>query len=563
MSTASVAIDGPQAAMTVEPGFGSEFGWRHAKQGAASIWFRGAIQDRTIDDLVNEIEDLGSADLPAWLDALDGHFALVADTPRWQVAAVDPVRSYPLIWARDGDSIHVDHDGPRMAQRLGLGPNDVDRAMATAVALAGYTIGNATLYPQVRQLGPGEYLIVANGQDRIGRYHRWAPWQPSDATPNDLVPALSQLNERIIEKLVASADGRPILVPLSAGLDSRFVASGLAQAGYRNVQCFAFGLAGNREAEMSRAIAKRLGFTWHFVPYTPAIVGAAFENDDHARYVAYSDSLTGMHFPQEYVALTTLRTQGDLSPDAIVVNGQAGDFIAGNHVPTVLQEPAYDAGREARRDRIIDALLAKHYKHWRVLLTPDRLDTVRRLLTDEIAAIGDLPSSADGDHGIYEHCEFQDRQSKYVLNGQRIYEYLGLDWRLPLWDRAYMDFWEKAPLAAKRDETLYRDVLLRDDWGGVWRDLPINPTRIRPAWLRPLRLGLKTLHAPLGRARWHRFETQYLDYWMATTCAYALHPYWRIARDKRGHASAIGWHIEAYLNSKGLTFDGTPLAGHA
>lgn len=559
MSSTNTAIADSDIGVTLQTGFDAEFGWSHAKHGTASLWFRGAVQTRRTDDLAAELAVLDPAELPGWLDGLDGHFALVGHTSQYSVAAVDPVRSYPLIWARDGDLIVVDHDGPRMERRLGLGPEDIDRAMAGAVALAGYTIGDATLYRRVRQLGPGEYLVVANGRDTVGRYHRWTPWQPIDATPSDLTSALSRLNEQIIDKLVASANGRPILVPLSAGLDSRFVVSGLAQAGYRNVHCFTFGLAGNREAEMSRAIAERLGFDWHFVPYTPRAMQAAFGSDDHARYVAYSDSLTGMHFPQEYLSLTTLRAGGNLPSDAIVVNGQAGDFIAGNHIPSVLKAPANDLTPTVRRSRIVEALLAKHYKHWRALQSAERFNTVRRLLEAEIAAIGDMPESADGDHGIYEYCEFQDRQSKYVLNGQRIYEYLGLDWRLPLWDRAYLDFWEKAPLAAKCDEKLYRDVLLRDDWGGVWSDVPINPTRIRPGWLRPLRFGLKALHAPLGRAQWRRFETQYLDYWMATTCAYALHPYRRIARDRRGHASAIGWHIEAYLNGKGLAFDGTPL----
>ncbi len=365
---------------------------------------------------------------------------------------------------------------------------------------------------------------------------------------------MSALNRRLIEDLIAGAGGRPILVPLSAGLDSRFVASGLKEAGYDNVRCVSYGLAGNREAVTSRTIARRLGYDWTFVPYTQGTMRRTFHDPDYGRYKAYSDSLTGMHFPQEYRMLTVMLADHGLDRETIVVNGQAGDFIAGNHVPKSLFEPGGSA--ETRVARIVDALLAKHYKHWESLQTRDRLDEIGGLIRAEIGKLGGLPDDPAGDHGIFEYCEFQDRQSKYVLNGQRIYEYLGLDWRLPLWDRAYMDFWARAPLAAKKGEALYRDVLHRDNWGGVWQDIPVNPTRIRPGWMRPVRFLAKALHAPLGRERWHRFEKRYLDYWMAATCAYAAWPYGRVARDRRGHYSAFVWHVADYLESKGLRWDG-------
>ena len=546
-------------------GFGAEFGWRRfaidgSRSGETTLWFRGHVHGREPAALAAEVATLAKeADaIGRWLDGLDGHFALVATGPDWAFAAVDPVRSLPLIWARDGDAVIVDHDGPRMAARLGLSVADIDPDMAAAVALSGFTIGDATLYPAVRQLGPGEALVLTGGSAAVHRYHRWTPWLPRAAAPADLMAPLRALNRQIIDTLIASADGRPILVPLSAGLDSRFVASGLAAAGYRDVRCVAYGLAGNREAEISRMIAARLGLPWTFVPYTQARLRRVFAGADHSRYKAYSDSLTGMHFPQEYLLLTEMMKHHGLTTDTIIVNGQAGDFIAGNHIPPALHQPAAAGDETARRHRVIDALLVKHYKSWAVLRTPARLARIARLLDAEITALGGMPADVAGDHGVYEYCEFQDRQSKYVLNGQRIYEYLGFDWRLPLWDRAYMDFWAAAPLTAKRGEMLYREALIAENWGGVWRDIPINPLRIRPGWLRPIRFAAKLAHAPLGRARWHRFEKRVFDYWMATTCAYAFVPYGRVAGDRRGHFSAIAWHIEDYLRGQGLAYDGTP-----
>ncbi len=544
----------PQVRTVVEVLVEPRFGWARHPVGAGFVWFRGHVRGRSGPQLAAEAATLTRATASAWLDGLDGHFSLIVDQPEWALAASDPVRSFPLIWGRDGETVVVTHDGPALEERLGLGPGHIDPVMARVVALSGFTIGDATLYSLARQIGPGEYLWVDAGGVRQDRYHRWTPWQPDDRAPEDLVEPLSFLNRKLIEDLIAGAGGRPILVPLSAGLDSRFVVSGLKEAGYDNVRCVAYGLAGNREAVTSREIARRLGYDWTFVPYTQRIMRRVFHDPDYARYKAYSDSLTGMHFPQEYRMLSVMFADHGLDRETIVVNGQAGDFIAGNHVPETLFEPAQTP--ESRLDCIVDALVAKHFKHWASLQTGDRLGEIDGLIRTEIERLGGLPRDPAGDHGIFEYCEFQDRQSKYVLNGQRIYEYLGLEWRLPLWDRAYMDFWARAPLSAKIGEALYRDVLHRDNWGGVWKDIPVNPTRIRPGWVRPVRLAAKAFHLPFGRKRWHRFETRYLAYWMAETCAYAAWPYCRVARDRRGHYSAFIWHAADYLEGKGLRWDG-------
>ena len=532
------------------------FGWRRFPAGERALLFRGHVAGRTPEILAREAASLSRAAVPAWLDRLDGHFSLVLTGPDWSLAAVDPVRSYPLIWARREGAVLVASNGPALVRHLGLGPVDIDADQAAAFALSGFTVGAATLYRGVRQLSPGKFILVeAGGETTETSYHVWRPQRPDPVTPEELVAPLAQLHEKLIGDLIVSAAGRPILVPLSAGLDSRMIASGLAAAGYRNVQCFAYGRAGNREAVVSSEIARRLGYPWRVVPYTNAVVRASYESPDHQAYLAYADNLTAIPFPQDYPALDRMRRDGALDPDSILVNGQSGDFITGNHVPAALFSPR-DDGKAARLERILDALVAKHFKNWTSLRTPKRMAGIKALLTVEIDAAGGLPDDPAGDHGVYEASEFVDRQSKYVINGQRVYEYLGLDWRLPLWDRAYIDFWARAPLAAKKGQNLYRQVLERENWGGVWRDVPVNPLRIRPLWLVPLRLAAKAAHAPLGQARWRRFEKQYLEYWMAPLCSYAPWSYRQVATDKRGHASPIGWYIERYLAAKGPTWSG-------
>src|SRR5690606_848846 len=247
------------------------------------------------------------------------------------------------------------------------------------------------------------------------------------------------------------------------------------------VKCFAYGQPGNFEATASRQIAERLGYDWTFVPYTIRGQRAAFATPAHEDYRRFSDSLTAVPFEQDFPALARLVDSGWAPRDAVVVNGQSGDFITGNHIPPSLGP---DAGDDAGRDwtAVLDALLAKHYALWQALGTPERLALVRRALSAELEALGAPPRPGAMAYGVYECSEYQNRQSKYVLGGQRVYDYFGLDWRLPLWERPFVDFWRTVPLALKYRQRLYRETLRRLDWGGVWRDID-DRRRVSPGWL--------------------------------------------------------------------------------
>jgi len=527
--------------------------------GETTLWFEGFVRGRSAQTLADEVAKLSLSDIAAWLDGLDGFFRMVVLGPAIRFAACDPVRSYPLVFGKDHDGhLIVSASGPTLEGALALGPHDLDLDAVLPLTLSGFTIGAQTIYAGISQIGPGQYLWLGEGGPLVRTYHLWDPWHPAEAADTE---SLAALHEKLIDDLIRDADGRQILVPLSAGLDSRFIASGLKEAGYDNVRTLAYGIPGNREAETSREIARRLGYEWHFLPYTNRALAKMFKSADYAAFKRHSDSLTGIHFPQEYHAISQLLEAGAIDGDTLVVNGQSGDFITGNHIQPGLLDPPSDP--DLRQREIIQALIGKHFRQWGALRTADRLDRIAEKLAAEIAQADLQDVGVVGAHGVYEWMEFRDRQSKYVINGQRLYEHFGLAWRLPLWDRACLDWWARAPRPVKAGQRLYRETLAQTNWAGVWQDIPVNPTRIRPNWLRPIRFAAKMAHAPLGQKAWHRFEKRYFDYWMEATCAFAAWPYSQVVGDRREAYSAIAWHIEAYLKDKGAAWDGRLLGGEA
>jgi asparagine synthase (glutamine-hydrolysing) len=496
----------------------------------------------------------------ALLTGLHGHFAMVAAAPGWAVAAVDRVRSTPLFIAETADGPLVGARAPRLAAAARL--SQIDRDAALALAMAGYTIGTDTLYPGLSQLAPGEVALFCGGNAPVRRrYHRYQPWRVVATDPSRRRRRLAELTLAIIERLVAEADGRTIAVPLSAGRDSRLIASALAHIGCRDVLCFAYGLAGNHEAVASARIAEKLGFPWRFFPYTHAGQRALFASSLHAEYLRYADACCAAPYIQDLAAVAGLRESGYLPGDAVIVNGNSGDFISGNHIAPALAEPRHGLDAEAFRQRVLSSTLVKHFRLWGFLATTANDARIARRLDREMEAMAVGLEDPETVHGVYEALEFENRQCKFVISGQRTYEFLGLDWRLPLWDDAYLDFWQAVPLADKAGQALYRDTLREANWGGVWQGDRWNVHQtVRPAWMgRGVRPVLRALHAPLGRRRWRRFERRYLQYWMETTAGSAVVPYGRVFVDRRDARNSIAWWTELYLASKGIAI--APLAG--
>jgi len=541
-----------------------QYGWECHASHEMTLWFKGYVYGLSVEDLARQVAALtGAKQIEAYLHALDGHFAFVAEMQSGTLAAVDRIRSIPLLYAQDikKGKWHIDDQARRLSDTLSFGPDDVNLDGSLAIAMAGYTIDRDTLYRDMQQLSPGDYVYFekqAQSPPRVGRYYMYAPWRGETPKMAATIENLASVTLEVFQKLIDSAKGRTIAIPLSAGLDSRLVVSALCHLNYPHIKCFSYGRGGNFEAKTAERVAQHLGVPWRFVNISHAAQREALTCAEHQDYLRFADSASSVPFKQDFLAVKMLKEDGWLAEDAIMVNGNSGDFITGGHVAKDFWSTPKCLTPEKRQSRIIKSLLKKHFSLWGALKTKENENRMATRMLRELEDFNVQTDLPEYDYGIYEYSEFNNRQCKYVVAGQRIYEFFGHDWRLPLWDVAYLDFWEHAPLDAKREQGLYRDMLIQEKWGGVWKDIPANKKTIRPLWLLPIRFAFKALHAPFGRDRWHLFERRFFYYWMDTLFGFAPYSYGRVAMDKRDARHAISWYAEDYLNDHGLAFDGTP-----
>jgi asparagine synthase (glutamine-hydrolysing) len=532
-------------------------GWNYISDNACRMQFAGAVTGvsaKKLLRLLNEVKpDLGK--IKTLINGFSGHFGILYQDNSKIIAATDCIASYPIFYKKSDNDYLIATAGSALVRN-----GEIDKAQGKALMLSGYTVGNKTIYADVLTFQHGQIYFQASGQTpQFSRYYRYTPWaDPLESDRGQLKRNMVAVTLSAMLRVIEQAAGQTIAVPLSAGLDSRLVASSLKHLGAENVVCYSYGPKGNFESRIAKQIADRLGYKWVFIEVTPDIQKKFWDTQIPKRFAAASnDFLAGPVFHDLFVTQVLLN-QGLITKESIVVNGNSGDFISGNHIPLALAESGEIYSSE-NADKLIEILIKKHFSMWTNLVISSNTDPIRKLLRDELFLVDKLDDtkSPKSLSAIHEYLEMTNRQIKWVIKRQKIYDYFSIGWALPLWDKDLMIFWETVPLKYKRKQNLYIEMLYEENWGGVWQDIPGNSARyVSPAWLRYLvRPFLKAMHLPLGKVAWHKCEKRVLDYWLDELGFYGPFGYKSVLFEKDLARNSLAFHIREYGLEMGCELD--------
>lgn len=385
------------------------------------------------------------------LHRLNGFYAWIEQTPGRIRAAVDHIRSRPLFYACADRSFLLSDDAEWVRQQVG--DREMDPVAREEFQLAGYVTGAETLYPNVKQLQAGEVLVATQQDNGVRvethRYYRFLHTEPEHVDVPALRAQLDQVAVGSIQRLIDYANGRQIVVPLSGGYDSRLIVALLKRLRYESVLTFSYGLTGNKEAEFSSKVADELGFQWIFIEYTNVLWARSWSTLDAKAYRDMAANHVSLPHVQDWLAVRELVRRKEIEPDAILVPGHSGDFVAGSHIPAIA----------FTKKRIPYATLLKSLKNAHLSNIPKKCVKLckNETLFNRIKSRIDL--TYDGSNvafaNLYELWDWQERQSKYIVNSVKAYEHYKLDWWLPLWDLEFVRFWEKVPLVMRKKRKWY------------------------------------------------------------------------------------------------------------
>lgn len=308
----------------------------------------------------------------------------------------------------------------------------------------GYVTSNRTLINGIFSLSAGESLIYENSVLNIYQSYIYNTTSYSEGNRDYFKQEFIKIAESIFDDLISNLHTKTVLLPLSAGYDSRFIASMLKMGGYDNVKCFAWGESKCNDIGISREIASKLGYEWTHVNYNDEIWKNVIESDWIEEVLFKSSSYVSTSGIASFPFQQFLRNSSIDFENCVILLGHTGDFICGGHIPL-------DLSMTTSMEKLVGMIINKH--------SIVDLNFSESIVTEELRNQLDTYNKYTDLYRTYEIWEWRERQAKFIVNTNRYYEFLNLDWYMPMWDVRFVKFWEKIPYEEKLGSVLYHDVL--------------------------------------------------------------------------------------------------------
>ena len=387
-------------------------------------------------------------ELGEFFEGLNGEFAIVAETNSRIFCAVDKLRRIPLFYITTKDNFVISDDAYYLKDKINSRLNEKN---AAEFMVAGYVTGDETLFDGIKQIRSGEFLTYQKKDNflKTSCYFRFLHENYYELPEGQLLEMLDQVFVHTFSRLIESTvnQGKKLIVPLSGGLDSRIIVAMLKRLGVNDVICVSYGRKGNRESIISKQVAEALGYDWLFVEYTAQKWHECYNSKEADCYRTFAGNLSSLPHMQDFLTVKTLKSQGKIPENSVFVPGHTADMLAGSHIPSYY----LDNSKKYDSDTFSVDSLKLHYNLWK---WPYELEhTFKEKLNKSISGleINDNKTCASA----IELFDFNERQSKFIVNSVRAYEFFGYEWRTPFWDMELIEFYLKVSLEYRINQTLY------------------------------------------------------------------------------------------------------------
>lgn len=338
------------------------------------------------------------------------------------ILSVDIIGSIPLYYSLFKQKIYVSQNAHEIAAITQSGVSD---NVLSEFKKLSYVTDENTVYDGIYQVQPGEIVKINadSGDVEKVQYYTLDYNYVTNGNADILMETWHEVLKTVVIDMSERIGKRAVVVPLSGGCDSRTIAVMLKEAGISNVICVAYGRKDSKEDTVSRQVAEALGYQWIFAEYSKDTNERLYRNyiED---FLHFSCRGSNLGCTQAFMAFEYLTKNRLIPDDSVVVPGHALDFLAGSHIK-VLEKDHYD------RNELVDYIYKKHYN----LNNKERRPQLKwgEKIPDKITKADFLK--------YYVAWEWRNRQSKFIANDVRTYEFFGLSYELPFWDIRCCDFW--------------------------------------------------------------------------------------------------------------------------
>lgn len=369
------------------------------------------------------------------LKELNGRFVATGQKEGIPFICTDRIRSFPLFFKHQNGEILIS-DNP-----LRLTGEDIriDETALQEFLACGFTWQDRTLLADIKQCEPAHLILFHPHTIEKQKYFSFSTSKIRNISYNEAFQHLSNILENIMHRSLEVLGNAPAVIPLTGGYDSRFIATWLRQNEVNIHTTFTSGKKSSPEFENAEKVARKLNIPWTPVYHEDKDLESHFpDNQTIQKYTDFSFAFSSMGFFQDIIALHNL----EIPTDAIIFGGHSGDVTAGSHIWPFQQLMNKPLNKFYSFQRLFPYFNASS-KHKLVQTLNNKYDHYK----------GDIPFS------IIQEIDFSERQSKFIVNSCRSYDFFAKGTLLPFFDNEFVDFFKDLPYHLRINKKLYDNVL--------------------------------------------------------------------------------------------------------
>jgi len=410
-------------------------------------------------ELSSILDNMLESELCDFFEKINGFYNITYIKNGALFLLTDAVRSMPLYYKCENEQWFVSDSYEK------LFPQSFDASIEAELEYAGFISSDRTLDKNIRQVEAGELIrIDSKGIQKIRIWDFLSIQKDEISNSKCRHIDIEKIVDSTIDRFLQVAGNRKILIPLSGGIDSRLLLYAIKLRNPENkIIAFTFGRKDSEEVKISRQIASELNIEWHFIEYTKETwkrISSSRQFREYCKLVHGGVSVPNL---QVFPALYELKQLGVICEDTIALPGHAADFVAGSHIsPELLSLEERNLPRYLRN---------KHYSLKRPSGETNQMfdQKVETWVSDLKNQLGEGISVQN----LAEMFNHRERQSKFIVNSNKYYEYFGLKWWMPYWDLEFANFWKKISIIERATSDIWSDFVRHYEKANFGKNFPV------------------------------------------------------------------------------------------
>ena len=468
-----------------------------------NIKFYYFFEKSDLSDVLNELQSIdlsNKEELVKFVKKQDGFFKFGIWNKNFFFGAVDQLASKSILYKIQNKKLFI-YFNPPLKEKI-------ETQALVDIFYSGYTLKDKTIFGGIKILMPGEYLYLNNKSNNY-LIAKWNMFNPKYLSKINESKNFEKLLVNTFSKIKNNYKDKKYLVALSAGVDSRLIVS-LMKELEMDFETFTYGFTNQRDFKITEKICKKLDVKNHKIIMDSA-KAKIYNSNNFEKFLRFNNFGISANNFGDYGPLSFLENKINKT-EFVIINGQAGDFLTGAHLPIDIISSKYSL--QKNKSLLFKFILDKHYGLWDSInkdIKESYLNRVDEYYFKKVKNYLDLLKA-------YEIYEFENRQSKWVTGQQKVYDFFGYAWDLPLWKISFMSFFlNKISLREKINQSYYKKFLIKKNYYGIWKNVQINPKLSFPISIKLIRLFFKSIFFFISKKKWHQFQKKYLEYFYDPT----------------------------------------------